>query len=112
MTDYLDGNESTPAHYQATFMSNAELRADFGPMELDMDNLNAMLSGSGGKSPDLSVPITGYPSTQSDGWGTLNVWLWEGSDYARSPGERAMNATIQLVWVANENGLILLSTRR
>ena len=43
---------------QADYVSkNAELRADFGPMELDLDNLNAMLSGSGGKSPDLSFPI-------------------------------------------------------
>ena len=39
----------------------------------------------------------------------MNVWLWEGSDYARSSGERALSAKIQLVWVANENGLILLS---
>ena len=46
-----------------------------------------MLSGSGGKAPEFSFPITGYPSTQTDGYtGTLNVDLIEGSDYARSSG--------------------------
>ena len=39
VTDYLDGNESTPAHYIHYINNVAELlRADFGPMELDMDN--------------------------------------------------------------------------
>ena len=107
VTDYLDGDESTPAHYRASMsVSNSELFADFGPMALDMDNLNAMLSGSGGKAPGLSVPIQGYPSTQSDGYtGTLQINLWEGTDYLWQQGERALSATIQLVWAANENGL-------
>ena len=91
-------------------VTTSELFADFGPMALDMDNLNAMLSGSGGKAPGLSVPIQGYPSTQSDGYtGTLQINLWEGKDYLWQQGERALSATIQLVWAANENGLILLS---
>ncbi len=112
ITDYLDGDESTPAQYTADInrVTAGALIADLGPLELDLDNLNSLLSGSGGKSPDLSLTLSGFPLEQSDSMAgaTLTIDLIEGSDYERETGERSISTTIELSWLANQYGIFTL----
>ena len=115
ITDYLDGDESSPANYTADInVIGGVLMADFGLLELDLDNLNSLLSGSGGKSPDLSFSLSGFPLEQSESMtsATLTIDLIEGSDYVRGTGERSVSTTIELSGLQTSTASSLLCHNR
>ena len=66
ITDYLDGDESSPANYTADInVTGGVLMADLSPLQLDLDNLNSLLSGAG-KSPASVFRSAGFHWNKSD----------------------------------------------
>ena len=65
---------------------------------LDLSNLNAVSAGAGGKAPVLYLGLSSIPSDGEYGTLTITATMTEGTDAARSEGERRVSSSLDLSW--------------
>lgn len=106
--DYLDGLSANESEHTVSYSTkNNVMKANLEVGQLDAENLNGLIAGTGGKSPVIKFELASVPSAGMSGTVTLNSKILDGTNTTRENGERSISATVTINWSSDGEKLAL-----
>ena len=108
ITDYINGIASAQSEHKLFYSTESNtMTANLDVGQLDAENLNGLLAGSGGISPVLKFTLANVPSAGMSGIAKLTSKVLDGGNATLTIGERAISTTTDVVWSSDGEKLLL-----
>ena len=108
ITDYINGIASSESEHKLFYRTESNtMTANLDVGQLDAENLNGLLAGSGGISPVLKFTLANVPSAGMSGTAKLTSKVLDGGNATLTIGERAISTTTDVDWSSDGEKLLL-----
>ena len=108
ITDYINGIASSESEHKLFYSTESNtMTANLDVGQLDAENLNGLLAGSGGISPVLKFTLANVPSAGMSGTAKLTSKVLDGGNATLTIGERAISTTTDVGWSSDGEKLLL-----